>query len=101
MFIKLTAAGDVTLEDRDNFRAFKLVVDGRRGALDDVRDALAGTAELVDADTAWVSEQALRPGPRSRDAALAAGALGDDREGAAARLDDARKAIKAHVEWTG
>jgi hypothetical protein len=28
MFVKLSATGSVTLEDRDNFRAFKLVVEG-------------------------------------------------------------------------
>ena len=28
MFVKLSATGSVTLEDRDNFRAFKLVIEG-------------------------------------------------------------------------
>src|ERR1044071_3606843 len=59
MFVKLSAANQVTLEDRDNFRAFKLVIEGKP-SLDDARGALAGTAELADKDTAWVSQAALR-----------------------------------------
>ena len=66
MFVKVTADRRVVLEDRDNFRAFKLVVEGRREDLDAIRSALAGTAELADADTAWISEAALRAGRRSR-----------------------------------
>ena len=34
MFVKLSATGSVTLEDRDNFRAFKLVVEGGPARLD-------------------------------------------------------------------
>jgi len=60
MFVKLSVDGQVTLEDRDNFRAFKLVVEGACADLDAVRATLAGTAELPDADTAWISEAALR-----------------------------------------
>src|SRR5262249_39594176 len=57
MFVKVSAGG-VTLEDRDNFRAFKLVVEGLD--LDAARRALAGIAELPDRDTAWIFEAALR-----------------------------------------
>ena len=48
MFVKVSAGGAVTLEDRDNFRAFKLVVE--RAAATSTRSAraLAGTAELPD-----------------------------------------------------
>ena len=51
------------LEDRDNFRAFKLVVEGRREDLDAIRSALQGTAEMPDADTAWILQDALRLRP--------------------------------------
>ena len=34
MFVKLAADGRVSLEDRDNFRAFKLVVEGGPARLD-------------------------------------------------------------------
>jgi hypothetical protein len=42
MFLKLTAAGELQFEDRQNFRALKLVVEGDRGRLDAVRRAVAG-----------------------------------------------------------
>jgi hypothetical protein len=63
LFLKLSADRDLQLAEQDNFRAFKLVVVGRRDELDAVRRALAGTADLVDADTAWVLEAALRRRP--------------------------------------
>ena len=63
MFLKLTAAGELQFEDRQNFRAFKLVVEGDRGRLDAVRRAVAGKAELADAETAWIFQAALRQWP--------------------------------------
>jgi hypothetical protein len=63
MFLKLTAAGELQFEDRQNFRAFKLVVESDRGRLDAVRRAVAGKAELADAETAWIFQAALRQWP--------------------------------------
>lgn len=101
MFVKLTVDRHVALEDRDNFRAFKLVVEGRREELDAVRRALAGTAELVDADTAWISEAALRRRPEVAQDATWQQAFGAMIEKARPHgwIDDARQAIKAHIEW--
>ena len=59
MFLKLTAGGELQFEDRQNFRAFKLVVEGDRARLDAVRRAVAGKAELSDAETAWDLELPL------------------------------------------
>jgi hypothetical protein len=103
MFVKLTADRRVVLEERDNFRAFKLVVEGRREDLDAVRQALAGTAELADADTAWISEAALRQRPEVAHDATWQQSFGAMIEKARPHgwIDDARKAIKAHVEWVG
>jgi len=103
MFIKLTADKRVLLEDRDNFRAFKLVVEGRREDLDPVRRALAGTAELPDADTAWVLEKALRQWPEvSQDTEWQAALTGMiDKARPHGWIDETRGAIKAHVEWSG
>jgi hypothetical protein len=103
MLVKLTADRRVTLEDRDNFRAFKLVVESRREDLDAVRHALAGTAELVDADTAWVSQEALRGRPEvAQDTAWQqAFAAMIEKARPHGWIDDARAAIKAHVEWMG
>jgi hypothetical protein len=102
MFVKLAADGGVTLEDRDNFRAFKLVVEGGPATLDATRRALVGLAELPDQATAWIFEAALRGRPEvARDAAWQ-GNLGTMIEKARPRgwIDAERKAIKAHIEWT-
>ena len=103
MIVKLTADRTVVLEDRDNFRAFKVVVDGRREDIDDVRRALAPMAELVDADTAWVSQDALRTHHEVADDTAWQQAFAGMIEKARPHgwIDDDRKAIKAHVEWMG
>jgi hypothetical protein len=103
MFVKLTADRRVVLEDRDNFRAFKLVVEGRREDLEAVRSALAGTAELPDADIAWISQAALRGWPEvAQDAAWQQSfAAMIEKARPHGWIDDARAAIKAHVEWVG
>jgi hypothetical protein len=101
MFLKLTTAGELQFEDRQNFRAFKLVVEGDRGRLDTVRGTVAGKAELPDADTAWIFEDALRRWPGvEQDAAWQQG-LSAMIEKARPHgwIDDTRKAIKAHIEW--
>jgi hypothetical protein len=101
MFIKLTADRSILLEDRHNFCAFKLVIEGRREDLDAARRALAGTAELPDADTGWISEQALREWPEvEQDAEWQAALTGMiDMARPHGWIDANRAAIKAHVEW--
>ena len=103
MFIKVTSGRPVELHDRDNFRAFKLVVDGPRDARDGVRAALEGVGELVGPDTAWIFWEVLRRRPDV--VADAAWQQSFDAMIEKARphgwIDDARKAIKAHVEWVG
>jgi hypothetical protein len=102
MLVKLAANGSVTLEDRDNFRAFKLVVDGSPAGLDATRRALTGTAELPDQTTAWVFEAALRQRHEVAQDAMWQQNLGTMIEKARPHgwVDDERKAIKAHIEWT-
>ena len=103
MFLKIAPDGAVTLEDRDNFRAFKLVVACAKGELGELRRALTGTAELPDQSTAWIFEAALRRWPGvAQDAAWQQG-LSAMIEKARPHgwIDDARQAIKAHVEWAG
>jgi hypothetical protein len=103
MFVKVTADRRVVLEDRDNFRAFKLVIEGSAEDLDAVRRVVRGTAELADADTAWVSEAALRRWPDVAQDPAWQQSFGVMIEKARPQgwIDDARKAIKAHVEWVG
>jgi hypothetical protein len=102
MFVKVSADGQVTLEDIGNFRAFKLVVDGGPATLDTARRALAGTAELPDQSTAWISEAALRRWPAVAQDEAWQQNLSAMIEKARPHgwIDDARKAIKAHIEWT-
>ena len=101
MFMKLAANGRVTLEDRDNFRAFKLVVEGRPTGIKAARSALAGAAELVDKKTAWISEAALRTHPEvAQDTAWQANfSTMIEKARPHGWIDDARKAIRAHIEW--
>lgn len=103
MFVKLTADRRVTLEERDNFRAFKLVIEGARDDLDAVRQALVGTAEMPDVDTAWISQAALRGRPEvAQDAAWQQSfAAMIEKARPHGWVDDAQAAIKAHVEWVG
>src|SRR5687767_12509107 len=103
MFVRLTADRGVLLEDRDNFRAFKLVIEGRRDDLAAIQLALGDTAELVDPDTAWVSQDALRLRPEvATDTAWQQSFVAMiEKARPHGWIDDARKAIKAHVEWVG
>jgi predicted transcriptional regulator len=101
MFVKVSATGAVTLHDHDNFRAFKLVVEGDAARLEDVRQTLAGTAELLDSSHAWIFEQALRQRPEVAQNQAWQGSLGTMIEKARPHgwIDDQKKAIKAHIEW--
>ena len=101
MFVKLGIDGSVSLEDRDNFRAFKLVVEGGPDRLDTARRVLSGTAELPDQATAWIFEQALRQRPEVAGDAAWQGNLGAMIEKAKPHgwIDEQKKAIKAHIEW--
>src|SRR5687768_15053084 len=101
MFVKIAADHSVTLEERDNFRAFKLVAMGNASKLNAVRKALAGVAELTDEKTAWVFEAALR-----RFAGVAQDQAWQQNLSAMIEkakphgwIDEQRKAIKAHIEW--
>jgi len=102
MFFKILSPGIVTLEDANNFRAFKVVVAPPDADLDTVRRALANIALLPDRGTAWVSERALRAWPELANDSAWQEAL--TAMIAKARphgwIDDANKTIKAHVEWT-
>jgi len=104
MFVKVAANGSVSLEDKDNFRAFKVVVEGGPARLEQVRRALKlnGIAEVQDQGHAWIYEQALRKRPEVEGDATWQGNLGAMIEKARPHgwVDDAKKAIRAHIEWT-
>jgi hypothetical protein len=99
MLVHVATDNTVSLQDAENFRAFKLVIEGGDGRLEAARAALAGVAELPDNATAWVSASALRA-MRADDAAWQASL--------AAMVEKARPhgwvhpdtgAIRAHVEF--
>ena len=102
MFVKLGIDGTVSLEDRDNFRAFKLVVEGAPKRLDQARRALANIAEIEDETHAWIYEQALRQRPEVAGDNTWQSNLGAMIEKAKPHgwIDEQKKAIKAHIEWT-
>jgi hypothetical protein len=101
MFLKFSATGTLDFEDRNNFRAFKLVVEGAQARLDDVRRAIAGKVEMPDAETAWIFESTLRSWPGiEQDAAWQQNfSAMIEKARPHGWIDDQRKAIKAHVEW--
>ena len=101
MLLRYSTARGLELDDRDNFRAFKLVIEGDRDRLDEVRRALAGKAELTDTGTAWISEEALRRWPGVEHDADWQRNFSAMVEKARPHgwIDDSRKAIKAHIEW--
>jgi hypothetical protein len=103
MFVKVAADRSIHFEDRENFRTFKLVVDGRRDDLDAVRQALAGIADVPDAETAWIFEDALRRWPAVAADAGWQQSFGGmmDKAKPHGWIDEQRKAIKAHIEWVG
>jgi hypothetical protein len=101
MFLKVTAAGELQFEDRQNFRAFRLVVEGDRSGLDAVRRAVAGKAEVADADTAWIHQDALRQwsGVAEDGAWQQNFSAMIEKARPHGWIDDQRNAIKAHIEW--
>jgi hypothetical protein len=101
MIVKVANDFSVAFEDRANFRAFKVTVDGDRADIDAVRDALSEIAELPDSETAWVFEAALRNWDGVAGDAQWQDGFSTMVEKARPHgwIDDARKAIKAHVEW--
>jgi hypothetical protein len=101
MFIKVSVTSTVTLEDRDNFRAFKLVMTGNPTKLDAARKALAGIAELPDDKTAWISEAALRhwEGVAQDQGWQQSLSAMIEKARPHGWIDEQRKAIKAHIEW--
>jgi len=103
VFLRLNRASELAFEDRHNFRAFKLVVEGDHGRLDDIRKAVAGIATLPDAQTAWISQEALRSWPGVDHDAEWQRSFAAMIEKARPHgwIDDDRKAIKAHIEWVG
>ena len=101
MFIGVYATNDVTFEDVNNFRAFKVVVKIPNSNLEEVQIALRGVATLTDRDTAWVSADALRQWGSVKDDAEWQNNFDAMIEKAKPHgwVDEVNNTIQAHVEW--
>jgi hypothetical protein len=98
MFVKLSADGRVSLEERDNFRAFKLVVEGDAAEIERVRTRLNGVADVPDNGTAWIFESWLRATVSDAGWQQSLAAM-IEKAKPHGWIDEQRKAIKAHIEW--
>lgn len=101
MFVNVSKDERITLEERENFRAFKLTIDAGTDRIEAMRLTLSGIAELVDEKTAWISEGALRNWAGVAQDAAWQQSLSAMIEKARPHgwIDDRRKAIRAHIEW--
>ncbi|MDB5829980.1 MAG: hypothetical protein JWQ73_4200 [Variovorax sp.] len=93
--------GVVTLQEPDDFKAFKVVVDGDESQFAQVSQDFARIATFDGPGTAWVAQAALRAlGAQGRDPAWST-ALDAMVEKARPHgwIDAGTGAIKAHVEW--
>ena len=104
MFVKLTADRRVVLEDRDNFRAFKLVVEGAPGAISTPCAARSRAPPSLPTPTppGYRRRRCARRPEVAQDAAWQQSfAAMIEKARPHGWIDDARAAIKAHVEWVG
>jgi hypothetical protein len=101
MHLSVHATNDITLDDEQNFRVFKVVILIPDATLEEARVALSGVATLPDRETAWVSAEALRQWRGVKDNAEWQQNFDAMIEKAKPHgwIDEANNAIKAHVEW--
>ena len=101
MIISVHASNDVTLDEPQNFRGFKVVVKIPDASLEEAQHALSGIATMPDRETAWVSAEALRQWRGVKDDPEWQKGFEAMIEKATPHgwIDEANSAIKAHVEW--
>ena len=101
MHLSVHATNDITLDDEQNFRAFKVVIRIPEATLEEARVALSGVATMPDRETAWVSAEALRQWRGVKDNADWQSNFDAMIEKAKPHgwIDETNNAIKAHVEW--
>jgi len=98
MFIRVTKDFAVALEEAEDFKKFKLVIDAPGSDAGRLSTALDGVATLDPEGHAWVSEAWLR----ARDPAASWQDGLTAMIGVAKKygwVDDQKKAIRAHIEW--
>jgi len=102
MYIHVVAGQPAVLEDQQNFRDFKVVVEGAGPQAGAFREALAPVGRLEDDKYVWVRPDWLRGAtPLGGDADWQAG-LGKMKAFAEKNgWVDQDGAMRAHIEWTG
>jgi hypothetical protein len=94
MFIKLSSAGAATLEESDNFKAFKVVSE----VAPEHAAAALGGAGKIDGEHAWIEPAWLRQsGPD--DAAWRAGLEKMLEYAGKSGWVNGAGAVRAHIEW--
>jgi hypothetical protein len=101
MFLNLSVDDRVSLRQVDDFKSFKLIIEGGPKSLEKVRTVLAKAADIVDDKNAWISEAYLRRMPEVHNDDNWQRSLSAMIELAKPYgwVDEKRKAIKAHMEW--
>ncbi len=100
MFIHVARDFRVTLEEPQDFKRFKLVIDAARSDGTRLAAALSGVATLSTDGHGWVSEAWLRrcePAQAWQDGVTAMVAVAKKY----GWVDEEAKTIRAHVEWLG
>ena len=100
MFIHVSRDYAVALEEPQEFKRFNLAVDAPQSDRAQLVEALTGVASLSEDGHAWVSEAWLRardPAPQWQEG-LTAMIVVAKKYG---WVDEAAKAIRAHIEWRG
>jgi hypothetical protein len=101
MFLNLSVDDFVSLRQANDFKSFKLIIEGGPKSLEKVRAVMSSFAEIIDDKNAWISEIYLRQMPEVRSDEDWQRSLSVMIELAKPYgwVDKERKAIKAHIEW--
>lgn len=101
MYLSFKTNRAVCFEDRHNFRAFKVVIEGSPDIFEQAQKAFEGLAELPKPDTAWVFMDVLRRRPEVVQDEMWQALFDSMIEKAKVYgwVDEGRKLVKAHIEW--
>jgi hypothetical protein len=101
MYIAVTEAFDVRLEEPGDFKRFHIEVAHPASAAEKVAAVLEGIATLDGDGHAWVSAAQLRAWPGLDQAFRDGLERMIEKAKPHGWIDEARDAIKAHVKWAG
>lgn len=101
MFLNLSVDDFISLRQVNDFKSFKLIIEGAPKSLERVRAVMSTGAEIIDDKNAWISEIYLHQMPEVRSDEEWQRSLSAMIELAKPYgwVDKERKAIKAHIEW--